>query len=766
MTVLEQIVKSLREAATYNSHELAAPRVILWTDEDRQWADCIDSIRPAYPDLWILGDYDPSKSTGPAVWLRYKLEHPISDHLPVLYLPGVGRHSFRSADQFPNSARHLYALQYQGQFWTQRNGKDWTPFAFMSSTDGLGLDVAADQNTKSALQECLSALLSVEVDELRVGKLESADFRQKVTPDAARTLLRWISDPESVKAALGVAGTGWNNFRELCREKYGFDPEGDGAITAAEKLSGTGTEWKLVWERYKDAPQAYPGIRQLLESIPKKDLFEEPSEYRPLSNRREEERLEADMLALHSVAEGEARAKVKVLASGHAHRSTWIWAMLGDSSLAIAIGHLKDAVDIIETSGNQGTFAAMADYYASIGWKADRSILRALNAARSTAANKAVATAVRAVYLPWLERMAESAQAIVGTYPNTGPTTTRNFDTKGGTAYIFADGLRMDMARGLEETLISAGLTVAFGYSWTALPSVTPTAKPAWLPLAAKLSGPLEAGAFQAKEKSSGKALTHERFKKLMSECGIEYLAADSTGSPDGCCWTESANFDTYGHEQGAKLAWRVDEELEGLQDRIKALLAAGWKTVNVVTDHGWIMMPGGLPKVELQKHLTNSQWGRCANPGPGAQHGFKETSWFWDAADVVVLAPGVSCFVAGLEYSHGGLTMQEAVIPSLSISMAKSVAWSTVKLVQHAWSQLRLNMFLEGAEGLIVDIRGKVADPATSYALKPVLASADGEKTSLLVEDEDAIGKAAFLVVVDATGQPVFKESIVIGEN
>jgi len=95
---------------------------------------------------------------------------------------------------------HLFALQFQGQFWTQKNGKDWTPFAFLSSTNGdLGLDVAADQETKRAIQECLRPLLKIEVDVLRAGKLEAADFRAIVTPDPARTLLRWMSDPTRVK---------------------------------------------------------------------------------------------------------------------------------------------------------------------------------------------------------------------------------------------------------------------------------------------------------------------------------------------------------------------------------------------------------------------------------------------------------------------------------------------------------------------------------------------------------------------------------------
>jgi hypothetical protein len=42
----------------------------------------------------------------------------------------------------------------------------------------------------------------------------------------------------------------------------------------------------------------------------------------------------------------------------------------------------------------------------------------------------------------------------------------------------------------------------------------------------------------------------------------------------------------------------------------------------------------------------------------------------------------------------------------------------------------------------------------------------ADGQKTSLLVADDEAPGAAAFLVVVDQDGQTIFKHPVVIGEN
>ena len=769
MNVLTAIQESFRDAANYNSHELAAPAVILWPDEDRLWTEAVEALRAGYPLLWTLGEYDPGNATGPAVWLRYQLETQQGGDVPVIYLPGIGRSAFRSADLCPKSLTHLFALQFQGQFWTQKNGKDWTPFAFLSSVHGgLGLEVAADQETKKAIQECLRPLLKVEVDALKAGKLEAADFRELVTPDPARTLLRWMSDPVRVKQEQEKAGVAWASFCAVCRKNYHFDPEKDGAITAAEKLTSGKGAWPMVWQRYKDAPRLYPGVKGLLEAISPSSLFEAPSEHRPLSNRKEEERLENDLLALASVPHSDALAKIKALADEHAPRAKWVWAALGDSPLALAIGYLRELAETVESTGNPGSWEALTDYYSSKGWKADRSVLRALSAARTNAAGKAVTVAIRAAYIPWLDKLSSFTQAQAPTYPTNGPKTCRTLAEEEGTVYLFADGLRMDIARSLEERLLSSGASVevAFNFDWAALPTVTATAKPAWMPLAKKLGGPLEGTGFQAKEQGNGKALVHARFKQLVAELGIAFLDSTELGSASGCAWTEYGSVDTYGHEQGAKLAWRVDEELAGLEQRIAELLKAGWARVKVITDHGWLMIPGGLPKIELPKHLTASRWSRCAIPGPGAQHGLPMTSWFWDSSEAVVLAPGISCFAAGMEYAHGGLTVQEALIPSMTVCSKHVGPVKSVVLKDLKWSGLRLNVVLEGAHGLIVDIRSKVADAASTFAASPTKAAGDGQKTSILVADDGALGSAALLVVVDETGQAIFKHPIVIGES
>lgn len=771
LTVLTSLVSALRKAAEFNKHELAPPRVVLWPDADRLWSSCIEALREDLPALWSLGEYAPAKGTGPAAWLRHQLDTYTGQDTPVIYLPGVDRAAFRNADQCPKPATHLFALQFQGNFWTQKNGNNWTPSAFLSSTNGgLGLEVAGDHETRNAIQECLRALLGVEVADLQGHKLEATDFRATVTKDPTRTLLKWMGAPDKIKANLSATESQWTNFRAVCTSTYKFDPVADGPLVAAEKLSEGKGAWPLVWQLYKDAPRAYPGLRDLLAKLKPMDLFNQAVEYRPLWNQQAEESLEKDLMAMGGAPLKDAPAKIQELAAQHGHRADWVWAVLGESPLARAIVRLREVAEVIQAGGNPTSWDALADYYASNGWQADYAVLRALDEARSApaGATKALTVAIRALYLPWLEKFSILAQGLSASYPTTGPGHCRSLAVETGTVHLFADGLRLDLARALEARLADGGLPAKteFKYDWSALPTVTATAKPAFLPLASKLGGPLTGTGFQAKEQATGKDLAQARFKQLIGGLGMAFLEPDEVGLPIGCAWTEHGSVDTYGHEQGAKLAWRVEEELAGLQQRIADLLRAGWTKVNVITDHGWLMVPGGLPKAELPQHLTASRWSRCAVPDAGAHHGYPMTSWFWDSAEAVVLAPGVSCFVAGKEYAHGGLTMQEALVPCLTVTAMKAGGGAVIALKEHKWVGMRLHVVLEGAAGLTVDLRSKVADPGTSFAANPATAAADGQKTSLLVPDDDLIGTAAFLVVLDPTGACIFKHPVVIGEN
>ena len=118
------------------------------------------------------------------------------------------------------------------------------------------------------------------------------------------------------------------------------------------------------------------------------------------------------------------------------------------------------------------------------------------------------------------------------------------------------------------------------------------------------------------------------------------------------------------GHSLQGKLASRVEEQVELLLERIEILLESGWREIRVVTDHGWLWLPGGLPKIDLPKYLTVSRWARCAAIKGGSKVEVPTVRWHWNAHERVAVAPGIACFSAGNEYAHGGLSLQESPYP------------------------------------------------------------------------------------------------------
>ena len=74
-----------------------------------------------------------------------------------------------------------------------------------------------------------------------------------------------------------------------------------------------------------------------------------------------------------------------------------------------------------------------------------------------------------------------------------------------------------------------------------------------------------------------------------------------------------------------------LDDELDRLTGRIRELLDAGWTRVDVVTDHGWMLLPGGMEKVELPAATTELKKGRCARLKDGAVVDVATVPWFWD---------------------------------------------------------------------------------------------------------------------------------------
>src|SRR5207249_8475311 len=96
--------------------------------------------------------------------------------------------------------------------------------------------------------------------------------------------------------------------------------------------------------------------------------------------------------------------------------------------------------------------------------------------------------------------------------------------------------------------------------------------------------------------------LTPDRFRTLLEDDGYQILGPGECGESKGRAWTEFGNVDKTGHDEGIGLARRIPELVVTLVQRVESLLAAGWREVRIVTDHGWLLVPKGLPKSDLPK--------------------------------------------------------------------------------------------------------------------------------------------------------------------
>ena len=136
-------------------------------------------------------------------------------------------------------------------------------------------------------------------------------------------------------------------------------------------------------------------------------------------------------------------------------------------------------------------------------------------------------------------------------------------------------------------------------------------------------------------------------------------------------------DLDELGHKQAPKLAQRIGLELDRVAERVQGLLAGGWGQVAVVTDHGWLFLPGGLPKVQIPAAIAGpgQRKGRCARLKPMADHDGIRMPWYWDPNVEFAMAPGISCFEAGKIYEHGGLSLQECVTPIVIARPAQGTA-------------------------------------------------------------------------------------------
>ena len=536
----------------------------------------------------------------------------------------------------------------------------------------------------------------------------------------------------------------------------------DSTITGAEKLGQQDGNWKIAWRRLAEAPASYRAIPdRLREAKPEKTLpMLDPKESWPQDNESAEASLRTALTQLADLDPKEARRAVINLERDHSGRRAWMWHSLGWSPMAQAIEHLAAMGKATEAVPPSTSVSEAVRQYCDSGWVADLAVLDALASVDKSADIEAVQSAVRAVYWPWLRDTVESFQKVVAASESPGYHTATPTEAQNGTCILFTDGLRFDVAQRLASFLNERGIKTEITAGLTAMPSVTATAKPALSPAAAELKG---GDGFDTVVTNSGSKVDARVLRTEVANQGFQVLNTTDLGDPTGRAWSEFGDIDSQGHAHNWRLSHYISEELKKVAERTANLLDHGWQKVVLVTDHGWLLVPGGMPKAELPEHLTEVRKGRCARLKEGALSDYQLVPWHWDPTVFVAVAPGIYCYEAGKEYEHGGLSPQECVVPTLTAtanSPAVSVEIETVR-----WGGLRCNIEVKGAmAGTQADIRTRGNDPTTTIAMGGKDLDANGN-TFLFVEDEDREGDPVLIVIVGPDGSVLVQTSTIVGD-
>jgi hypothetical protein len=769
------VAHALRDAAKYNADASTPPAAVFWPDPDCAWESVIGLLQEAVPIL-VLGEYDPEKGQGPAIWIRTVLSAPDSIELPshladrndrnpwVIYLPGRRRSSLSDVTGFDPAVSPLVELALRSSWWPSAFGQAaWTPHSFLGSKHGAGLDIAGDAKTKAALTSVLDRLLAEDVDELRLmGRLDAARLHSLVMTDSVRTLLDWLDDPEGTKQDL--KGARWDAFVEACRSTYGFDPAKDGRLTAASRLGAREGVWRDVWARFADNPRRHPNLPAVLNKARPEDALFGSSDPHPDSwpswNQEQEDQLRQALAELDGQSDlGQIRTAVKELGVAHSWREESAWGELGQAPLAHATGYLAELAELSIRSAPAGDLKTQAAWHATEGYKFDDLALRAIAAATTALDRDAVCKALKGIYDPWVEETARTFQAaaIAGYKGETG------LDVPAGTCVVFVDALRFDLAQRLAKRL--ATFDVSMSSRLAAFPTVTPTGQPAVAPVTASFGA---GQAFDAAD-AEGRSVKGPVFRSALSEAGVQYLDWKSSemGDVNKIGWTQTNTIDALGHDHGHALVDMLDQQLDLVSERIQSLLAAGWRKVVVVTDHGFVMPASAALKVNLPLAVTEGDAARkprVARLKEGAARpDFPIVPWTWDNSIEMVSAPGMAAFESGTIYEHGGLSPQECVIPVLEVS-ASAYASGPAQIKGIRWTAQRCRVDFEPAEAdVVAEIRFAPADPSTTVG-GPKSPSEPGEIKLLVDEDRAASGTKAFVVLLGPDGAVISQRQTTVG--
>ena len=252
------------------------------------------------------------------------------------------------------------------------------------------------------------------------------------------------------------------------------------------------------------------------------------------------------------------------------------------------------------------------------------------------------------------------------------------------TAYFMIDALRLDLARELLASLpptCRSSLDTVRGK----LPSITPVGMAALLPGAdSKLVVEIEGNAIAPRIGATRVANAQERVAYLKATYGdrvrdipmadLEGLKKTEIGEQVDLLVIRSTEIDAAGECLGAEALPMLSLLLRNLLRALERTRKLGFPKAIIVTDHGFLLQPPGGAGGAIAK--PDGAWdvaGARFLLGDGSE---TRSTKLFDASAAGVpgyskklaTPSGLGSFVAGTRYVHGGLSLQECVLPVITI--------------------------------------------------------------------------------------------------
>ena len=767
-SIYDKVLHALKQAENHNSQVMVKPEVILWPDPENQWTEVISVLQEALSQLLIYGSYNPAKKQGPAIWMKCMIAKALpeanwdADAIPIIYLPGVAKSDLRNVENAVFNFQPLLEYQYTGTLFIQENGREWSILAFVENPiNGLGIKVAKDNATKDALKKTLPSIFQ-DREVLANKSIIDADYlNNQLFPDIIPSILKWMCKGDPFLKAMDAGKQ--EVFINLCKSQYEFEPDHKNIKAIAEKLGAQKNSWKYVWQLYATAPHKYPEIEALLRLAKPADLgsgmFALPEESWPQVNEQKEEVLEQALTKVAKQDAAKALTSLRELEKEHGARRNWVWFELGKSPLTDSLQYLVQMAAKSQEAYSTVSIDSIQNYYTTQGFNIDQHMRKALAAVKTEKDKEIVKSMIQLFYQPWIENMTYKFQKLVA--QDSGIFTAQTATQETETYVLFVDAFRYELAEEFAKRLEKQKLKVSLQASWSAIPSLTPTSKPNVSPIATTVSTQSTITEFRP-QLQNGKDLQTQAFRDALKAAEFKLVTHANDIQTEGKHWQEIGDIDTKGHEEQADMVKRIDELFDQVQEALDVAFERGIKRFKIVTDHGWLLLPGGLPKTPLNAGLTETRWGRCALIKEGAGTNLLHLPWRWNPSIFIAYAPGISFFKANEEYAHGGISVHECLVPTMMVENPNvQNILADIKVVK--WVNLKCTINTSDVpDGYCVDIRTKYNDAKTSIVLSKN-KTLQGNTVTLMVDDA-AEHQAATIVLMDENERILDKKPTTVG--